>query len=212
MKRIDSQALGMLNKALGLTGAGSQITELEDGHVDQALDVGPIVRRSRTLAGSGGIFTARLRNTHPAADSRTAILLPYLSGTAAIAPFPSPIPEQFDVWLLLASISQVSGTGTLSAAMTLNIPASQMAMSTVGAGTAALAAMTLAFWDALITEDVEFGLLNGARGPLSRPGLRLPRSPALEIEFASTSSAAATFELLLLLGVFPVALGQDVLE
>ncbi len=31
MKKIDSDALGVLNKALGLSGVGSRVTELADG-------------------------------------------------------------------------------------------------------------------------------------------------------------------------------------
>ena len=71
MKRIDSDALGILTKALGLTGAGSQLTELADGVVDQALDVVPIVRRGRVIGASEGLFTAIMRNVHTDAETLT---------------------------------------------------------------------------------------------------------------------------------------------
>ena len=58
MKKIDSQALDVLQKALGLSGPGSPITELTDGVVDQVLEVGGVIRRSRTQAGTEGIHAA----------------------------------------------------------------------------------------------------------------------------------------------------------
>jgi len=211
MKKIDSDALGVLNKALGLTGAGSQITELTDGVVDQALDVVPAIRRGRTQSATEGIYTARLENAHTGATSLSNPINPFaLTGTQAIAPYPSPMPDRFDLWLLAASVRQTSGSGTLSAALHVNYPAHVMGITTIGA-VGVIASMTLAFWDAVAVENITFGLLNGARGPLARIGHRLPRSITTQIVFATTSSATATFQLLLTLGVFPVSLGQDVL-
>ena len=209
-KKVDSDALGILNKSLGLTGAGSPITELADGIIDQIVDVVPAARRGLTQAATEGIYVAKLRNVHAAGDSRTATLVPFqpAAGTA-LPPYPSPMPARFDVWLLTATVTQVSGTGTLSGALFLNTPAQIVGLANDGA--AGIFSHPLAFWDAVTTENVEFGLLNGARGPLAKIGLRLPRAITTQLIFASTSSATATFDCLAVLGVFPVALGQDVL-
>lgn len=207
MKRIDSDALGMLNKALGITGNGSQFTELVDGIVEQNLDVTPIIRRGRTQTDTGGIYTAFLRNIHASGNSVTSVVPPYDLG-ASRAPFPGPpMPPQFDIWLFNAWVVQLSGSGTLSAVLSLILPASRTGFSSTGGGLAQT--MPLAFWDALATEGVEFGLLNGTRGPMASINIRIPRGPGTDLQFASTSSAAATFDCFMTIGVFPAGLGQD---
>ena len=145
MKKLDSDALGTLNKSLGLSGAGSPITELADGIVDQALDVGPSVRRGRTQAATEGIYIAELVNVHAAADSRTATLVPFLPTTTAIAPYPSPMDTRFDVWLLAASVIRSAGASTLSGCLFMNSPAIVMGLSTTGASVSAIAAVTPAW-------------------------------------------------------------------
>ncbi len=210
MKKIDSDALGIANRALGLSGAGSPVTELTDGVVDQSLSIGPLVRRGRTLAGSEGVLIAQFRNVHVAANSLTTIINPYAAGVRAIAPWPDPIPAQFDIWLLTAEVRRPSGTGTLSGALHLNAPATIIGLSAQGGGglAAGVTSHTLAFWDAVGTENIDFGILNQG-GTLARIGLRLPRSSVTQLVWASTSSAVATYDLYLMLGLFPIALGQD---
>jgi len=210
MKIIDSDALGILSKALGLTGRGAQVTELTDGIVEQNLDVTPIIRRGRTVAGSEGIFVGVWRNTHAGADSQTSVLSPYaLATTQTRAPFETPVRPQFDLWVLDATIIQISGSGTLSGALNMLLPTTMVGLTTTGAGPATT--WPIAFWDAVVTEDVEFGLLAGSGVPLAKIGLRLPRGPTnnVQLQFASTSSAAAVFDLQVLFGMFPVSLGQD---
>jgi len=212
MKKIDSQALGILNKSLGLTGAGSAITELMDGVVDQVLDIGPCVRRGRTQGVTGGIYTVRTRNTHTDASALTSTILPFNPTTSQLDPYPLLMPEQFDVWLIDANIIHISGSSaTLSAALHLNYPATFMGVSLVGPGTAAISTHTLAHWDALVTENVTFGVLAGDNGTRAVFNLRLPRSLTTALIFASTSVLTAAFSLELTLGVFPIALGQDVI-
>lgn len=214
MKRIDSDALSILTKSLGLEGMGSQVTELNDGVVDQALSVNDVVRRGRTLGPTGGLFIGLLRNNHAGADSLTATVNPFNVTTAlAFPPFPSPIPEQFDLWLLQANVGVV-GAGSMTAALFVNFPAASFGFSVTNAGGQVAAAVTshpVAFWDAVVTENVIFGLLNGARGPQREIGIRLPRSGLTQLIFASTAAGAGarTFDLRMVLGLFPVSLGQD---
>lgn len=211
MKKIDSDALGILTKSLGLTGAGSQVTELMDGVVDQVLDIGPCVRRGRTQAGTGGIYTARTRNTHTDAEAKTSTISPFNPVTTRIAPYPLVMPDRFDIYLIDAQVSHISGsTATISAALHLNYPAIMMGISGVGPATAAIATHTLAHWDALVTENVTFAVLAGDNGTRVIPMLRLPRSLTTALVFATTSVLTAAFQLEITLGVFPIALGQDV--
>ncbi len=209
MKKIDSQALDILTKALGLQGPGSPVTELTDGIVDQVLEVGPIIRRSRTQAQTAGIYTAAMRNIHGAADSTTSTITPYAAGATAFAPYPSPMPAGFDIWLLSAAVTQLSGTGTISAALRVVIPATVMGISTLGGVVGAVT--NVAFWDTILTESTTFAVKGAISEPSTRIGMRLPRSASTSLIFATTSSAIATFDCFLVLGVFPVALGQDVI-
>jgi len=209
MKKIDSQMLESLNKALGLSGAGSPVTELADGVVDQVVDVLPIVRRGRTQAQTGGIYTGMLRNVHAGADSKTSVLTPFNATTTARAPYPAPMPADFDVWLLTAAVTQLSGGGTLSGALRVNCPAGIMGLTTTGAAVASV--QNVAFWNTVVVEATTFGTKSGTTTPLQNIGVRLPRDPVTQIVFGSTSSEAATFDCFITVGVFPVGLGQDVI-
>ncbi len=209
MKKIDSQMLESLNKALGLSGVGSPVTELTDGIVDQVIDVGPIVRRSRTQANTAGVYTALIRNVHGAGNSLSAGIAPFLGAAAALEPYPSPMPAGFDVWLLSSVVTQSAGTGTVSAALRVDVPARLMGLSSLGASVGA--AMNVAFWDTIVDESILFAIKSNQTEPVQKIGLRLPRDPATQLVFSSTSSAAATFDCLMMLGVFPVGLGQDVI-
>ena len=211
MKKIDSDALGILNRSLGLSGIGSPVTELEDGIVDQTLSVNDIARRGRSLAATEGIFVWRLRNAHTDATSTTSTINPFAVGTTlAHPPYPSPMPAQFDVWLLKATLRRVSGTGTLSAALHLNMPAHVVGISVQGVGSLGIGitSHTIAFWDAVAVENVGFGILNQG-GTMANLGYRLPRSATTQVVFATTSSATSVYDLLITAGVFPIALGQD---
>ncbi len=213
MKTVDSQALGIVTRALGMTGAGAPLTEFLDGELLQTLDVGQLVRRGRTLAGSSGIFMGAMRNNHAGADSQSSVISPYNVPTGAIAPYPAVMPRGFDIWLLAAQAEQISGTGTFSGALFVTMRGQQgFGIDQAGAAVVRDSVMLLAFWDSVVTEAREFGLLGG-QFPFQAINLRLPRStaaaPGTELTWATTSSAAAVFDVQLVLGVFPISLGQD---
>jgi len=211
LKKIDSDALGILTKALGLTGAGSPITELTDGVVDQSLDVVPIIRRGRTQEPSSGIYTAIMQNIHAVADTETTQVNPYAVGTGVIPPYPDPLPPQFDLWLLSATVRRQSGAATVQASLHIQYGSRQQGWGVTDAGVAVVesAPVPIAYWDALVSTQTTFALLNGANGPYAHRGIRIPRAPNLTLEFTTVASAAATFNCELVLGVFPVSLGQD---
>jgi len=211
MKRIDSDALQILTKSLGLTGPGAQITELTDGTVDQALDVVPIIRRSRTQMNKEGIYTAVMRNAHTDAETVTSTVTPYsLPNVSVIAPWPNPVPPQFDMWLLSASVVRISGGGTLGATISIRYPGQQGwgVQDAGGALIASAVAHRLAHWDAVVTVGTVFGVQAGSEDPTAFIGIRIPRG-STELIFISVSSLTSAWECQLTLGLFPVALGQD---
>lgn len=208
MKKIDSQALDVLNKALDMRGPGSPVTELADAIVDQVLSVNEIVRRSRTQAGTEGIYTALLRNIHTGGTSLTISVLPFNPGARGLAPYPSPMPAGFDVWLLSAAVTQLSGSGTISANLRVQVPPRVMGLSTTAAGVTL--AQSVGIWNTIVAEGITVAFKSGQTEPVQNIGMRLPRDPLTEIIFSSTSSATATFDCFCMIGVFPVGLGQDV--
>jgi len=213
-KRVDSDALNVVTKALGLTGRGSQITEFLDGQLDQVFDVSAAIRRGRTLASTEGLFTGVIRNIHVSDDSVTTTVRPYnMVPDEVIAPWTTPIPDQFDIWVLQATLSRESGTGTLvRALLDSNWDSQGWGVDSAGDPVISSPAMPLAFWDALVVEQgVAMGIRDGTRGPVQKIGLRLPRigNPSLVLRTTSGGAAAAEFQVDLILGLFPVALGQD---
>ncbi len=211
VKKVDSQALGIVNKALGLTGAGAPDTEFLDGVVDQVLPVGELIRRGRVLAGTDGIFTPTLRVNLSGAATDGTTVDPYRIGTTnRVAPYPAIVPNSLDVWLLGASVRQVSGTGTLNGVLSITVTTTQQGFGQDNAGLLVLVdqRIRLAFWDAIGSDGSNFGILNEL-GTHKRLGIRLPRSTT-EILFRVTSSATSSWDCQLVLGLFPVALGQDV--
>lgn len=213
MREVRSDALDAIGRALGLSGPVRGTVQFTDGILEQVIDVAPLIRRGRTQAATDGIYTAVLQNVHAAANTQTSTVSPYdVAAADAIAPYPAPMPAGFDIWLISAYLEQDSGSGTLSAALIVNFRDQQQGWGRNQAGAAVVATGTqlLAFWDALATQTREFGILNEL-GIWKKIGLRLPADSATDLVFSSTSSAAATFSLHLLLGVFPIGLGQDVL-
>jgi len=217
MKRIDSDALGELNKALGLTGAGSRITELADGVVDQVIDIAAVARRGRTQADIQGIYTPTLRNENTAAETITTTIDPYNVGaTAVVAPYPNPMPPQFDIWLIGASMRIAGGSATNLSVATLSLTVGTRSqgfgIDDSGAQVLVAQPIRLAFWDNRATDATVFGLLDGDRGPHKKIGLRLPRGGGgSRLNYITVSAGVVDSDVQLILGVFPAALGQDIL-
>lgn len=214
---IDSQALGSLNRAFGLSGRGSPITELTDGVVDQVINVNDVARRGRTQADIQGIYTPTLRNEHTDAESISNSIDPYNVGaTAVVAPYPDPMPADFDIWLIGASLRNVSGTasGISNATVSIQVGTRSQGWGRVDDGTQVLVAqpIRLAYWNAFATDGTSFGLRAINRGPHQKIGLRLPRGGGgTLILFRSVSTVTVTVDCQLILGVFPASLGQDIL-
>lgn len=208
MKQLDSDALGTVNRALGISGRGAQITELLDGQVDQTIGVNDHVRRGRTQTDTKGLWWGTIEHVHGAANSlETAVTLGTI--TLTVPPWPTPVPEaDFDIWLIGAGLTRPSGTGTIDAALYLE-PYTSQAWGTDDSDVEVnnIAIIPLAHWDTLNTEFYTFGL-NAASGRVFFP-INLRCKGDWAIRFASTSSDVITFRMAVLLGLFPVGLGQD---
>jgi len=211
VKRLDSQALGDVNRALGLTGSGSPITELTDGVVDQVLAINEVARRGRVFADTSGLFYPTLRNVHTDAETLTTTINPYEPGTvAAVPPYPAVVPPGFDFWIFGAGIRRVSGGGTLLATLSIDVGTRNAGFGVDDSGTQILASepIRLAYWTALATVGTVFAVRQSGRGPFASIGIRVPRNVAT-IQFASVSSLTSSYDCQLICGLFPAALGQD---
>jgi len=209
-KTIDSGALSILNRILGLAGSGgSQRTELEDGLVTQVLDVASIVRRSRAASGSEGIFYGLLQNTHAVANSQSSTIDPYAPGTLQWNTYPASIPDGFDVWVLgCSSFSTLTGSNFSEGILELISSERHLGWAVDQAGAAiggAIALSTvLARWDIAGSFNIN---LTHEEQSFVKAGIRVRRGQT--ISFSSTSSGALTTRVAVILGVFPSALGQD---
>lgn len=210
-KNIDSGALEGVNVALGLSGSGpgDSRTLLDDGNLDQVLSVNDIVRRSLTSGATTGLFYAVMRNVHAGATTELVNVNPY-NTQVPIGAFPDPIPRNLEFWIFSAYIDRSAGGGTLSAVLELRYPNENQAWGVDNAGFPVLAPTVdniLAFWDGIATVNQQFAILNGSLQPRAHFNIRVPRDSLLL--FRSIASAAATYNLNILCGLFPTALGQD---
>jgi len=221
MKKVEGQALGTINKTLGLSGEGAPSTEFIDGELVQSLDVNPYVRRGNTISPNEGIYTTVLRTIDAVGGAAIiATLLPYNATVGAINGWPVPVPPSLDVWVLKAQVANVSGGFTATAALFANYDARQQGLGIDSAGVAVVSSIQelIMFWDLAKLQTFRFlvqdnGGTAGSFVPEIRP-FRIPRghsAPGTSLVFSCTASAAATWECQVLLGLFPSGLGQDVL-
>lgn len=220
MQRIDSGALYLLNRILGLSGAqASAETELIDGHVNQTIGIEPIVRRTRTLAASEGYFHFILECINGAgATTVSATIDPYNPGSVLNrAPFPAKVPQGFDLYLLGASIRRVSGTASNFTEGQINIisPLENMAFGVDNLGVVPIAAasnmaIVLGRWDTLSTVITTGTGLTEQGDPWIPLSLRIRRG--ISIQYSATGVNAVTSNLVGILGMFPSTLGQDLVS
>ncbi len=215
MKRVDSDALEAVNRAMGLTGRGAQLTEFLDGQVNQVLDVASSVRRGRTQGTQRGLFPGLLRNIHGGATVVTTSINLYapVLGRVGLWPSNAELAAFFDIWLLYAQVQQLSGAGTFDGILAVNPLDSSQGIGIDQAGNQILGApaQVLAHWDTIVVVaggTVDYGIQESGE-PMAKIGIRLSRTDSLQ--WVSTSSDIATFDCLLGLAVFPVGLDQDAL-
>lgn len=212
MKQVRSDALGTVQRALGISGTGSPQTEFLDATLDQVIDVSDMVRRGRTLAGTEGIFRGVLRTVHAGSGTLSAIWTPYRQAVGALAPYPDVVGPDFDIWLLGASCRLNSGTGTIAAALFIQNVRQGFGIDDSGVAVSSNGNIPLAFWDTVDTALITFATTAGQM-PFKRLAFRIPRigqaAADVTVSFRSVASALATWDCDLFYGIFPVSLGQD---
>ena len=212
MKSVNSSALELLRKAYGLAGVGSGETELDDGRLDQIIDVNPIARRSMADAGTTGMYTGLCVITMGAgASSSSAWQNPYNPGTSALPPYVDPIVERLDIWCIGVGCALTSGTAAnfSEAAIGIYTPPDHCGWAinkTAQVISPAGSKIYLARWNDLTTSGV--GLQSNGQS-WQAVGKRMRRGETFM--FDCTATNAVVVELTVQLAVQPVALGQDVL-
>jgi len=213
MKHLEGDPLELLSKSLGQARGGSEVTELEDGSVLLTYPQNPIIRRSRVHNNKGGMFYGIMRNVHTDAETLQTSVDPFSITTGAIEPYPSLLPggfpdNKFDLWLINAMVRQISGSGTMTAGLFVSYPSTMQGWGVDDSGVAVANSLQhgVAFWDNVVSQSATVGL-QGAAFPLADIGIRIPRTTTLR--FSSTSSLTSTYDCEVVLGIFPIALGQD---
>ncbi len=215
MSQVTNSLLGLVQKLIG--GApGSGVTNLDDENLTQVLPIVPdIGRRGLTIGNIGGWHVGILENGHAGDDGEVSSILPYRPADDNVAPYPSPVPDGFDVWLLGIAGRRVSGTGTLAGAdMGLNVPTAGQGWGVDDEGASVLATpiIQLAKFDGI---DTSIGpsndpMITEGGQYFVRVGLRVPRGGTLVFASESGGAAAVVFHAMFVLGLFPAGLGQDV--
>jgi len=205
-------ALGLVDRALGLAGTGSQITELEDGLVSQVLDVSRLVARARSPI-TEGLKVAIFQNVHAGAGQVETAVDPYFStSTPGSAPnWPVPVPIGFDVWILAVSGDTSSvGNFTESIFAVLGDHAGDGAWTQNQAGGAASSSVIrfgVAHFDSALSIAGDAFVMTEQGDTIVYPQLRVPRG--MTLSYTSESTGATTSNLFMLAGLFPVGLNTD---
>lgn len=215
MSIVKNPILLPLQRLIGITPTPKPVV-LDDDTISLVMPMVPdITRRSRASGPTGGWFIGVLENVHSAGDDEASSIDPYSPGASAFAPYPAIVEPGFDVWLLTISGLRSSGAGGLAGAvMTVNPPdnAQGWGQDDLLAPVASGVGAKLALFDTIFT-----GTAGVSSPPMMNsktletcyyPKLRIPRGS--KIQFNSTSAAAAEFQAVFILGLFPEGLGQDI--
>ena len=218
MALITNSILKILRPLIGQSQGNVEPIVVDAGNVALTMPVFPDVARRGLAVGGTGIFQGILENVHSAADDEQSSIEPYNAGVDAIFHYPGVITTEFDLWLLRANVVRTSGVGTLpGAALKLraplaNAPTLGFGRDDAGDPVTNNSQYMLAFWDTLFTGAAGIAAtgFNSVSGEVDQKiNLRLPRGCLLTFDTTS-ATAAATFRLIMYLGLFPAGLGQDV--
>lgn len=220
-KPLHSDALGVVNRLLGLAGTqvGASQTELDDGNLSQVLGVNELVRRSRTPAGTDGIFIGVFQNTMGAGETdETSFVDPYNIGAAVrkqpwVSDPRTTIEQGIDVWVLGCAVKIVSGAANVdSAAFTRTFMREHWAWGVDEAGAGVLSNDVEFIAIANFTQvdtDTAIDFMKDPSGRTYIPvNMRIRRGELLS--FQTNANNAAVISGVMLLGQFPSAVGQDV--
>lgn len=214
MSFVKNPILLPLQKLVGISPTPQPVV-LDDTNISLTMPLVPdITRRSRTHGPTGGMYSGILRNVHAGADDESSTIDPYAPGADAVAPYPTSVDEGFDVWLLglCGQMSQGSGDLITAGFASISVPDHMQGFGREDDGTPL--ALSPSFNVALFTGIDGTGsgnpplTLAGSGQVWIELGIRLARGQ--RITWKTTSSAAADFDLQMLIGLFPAGLGQDI--
>lgn len=203
MREVSSQVLGEVATTLQLAGRGTQITQFEDGILQQVLDIGPLVRRGGALAGTDGMFGFQFATTHGGAGTQSFAFDPYTQtpGTSITNPWPVESAMQlYDAWAVGPFNITATATGVTTHARLDLVYAAARSKGVIGAS----GRQMIGFWSA----DGPSGFLAGANGDVLFKGVyRIPRGASLTLTTIAT--AAVGYSCKGAIALMPAGLGQD---
>lgn len=206
MRRVDSQALEGVAKALDLAGQGSEETFFADGELVQTFDTVASVRRGQTLADTEGIFTGSLIVTTVGAENVSNDIDPYnlVSTVDAIPPYPGPVPDHLDVWLL-PPINIFSVAGVIDNGWFGFRPNRAISFGTLGTANIPI----FSYDGEVIIGADRWGVVDGQDSKIAWTGapIRIPRGWLLR--HVATTLIAGSVTARFPIGIFPAGLGQD---
>jgi len=219
MREFDSAGLRTLRHILQTSSGPPQNVDLQDELIQQSLNVVAPIRRDLSPGGLGGLFTAKMFNGHGGSDTVTVDVNPYtlaeVTGVGFIGNgYPLPVEQlTFDVWLLAASAQTITGSGDFGGGFAGLISGSAAMGWRRGSASSVAIINPFALYDQEVTYGNRVQLSDGAAGGhtlLPRP-FRIGGSADVRIRFETVKAGAgaASYELDLLLGVWPASLGQD---
>jgi len=175
-----------------------------------------IARRSLASQPTGGWFVGILENNHVSDDAIISTVNVYRTGDDTVPPWPTPVPNEFDVWWLGVCAQHASGSGGLSEALVGFNPAAftqGWGRDQAGAIVVNAPRMHFARFDAIAggaTGSADPPLLTEAGETYVSVNMRLPRGTNLSFQTLSTGAATVEFKAMFVMGLFPSAMGQDV--
>lgn len=213
MREVDTDALQEVAPSLGVGNPATATRPVlfDDENLQQALVVNDLIRRGRTLAGSGGgIYAAQIVNSHGGAGTIIATRDPYDLGVATGAGWPAPVPEDLDAWILSAQVAAAIGDVDTSVATRFELR--HPAVSAAFGGTGGTVTQVLRLWDTEVAISGAVAYLGGVGDGVvgyNHPATRIPRDALIVFASHKQGAGAADITLQLVLGLFPAGLGQD---
>lgn len=220
MRQIDTNALSGVSPALGVGNPSSATVpvEFDDANLQQVLDVGGLVSRARAPYPSSGIFAASIYHEHVSGNMLTTTVNPYkISDTAGFvtqSPWPDPVPEDMDVWLL-GCTGFAENDNVSVASVQIICPKASVAWTNEGPPFFGESPMYCLWQDSVNKGAGERPMITNSSSSSryvddvyqQRP-MRLRRDSSIRFRSDATSTNGYMV-LALRLGLFPAGLGQD---
>ena len=220
MGQIDTNALSGVSPALGVGNPSSATVpvEFDDANLQQVLDVGGLVSRARAPYPSSGIFAASIYHEHTGSNMLTTTVNPYkISDTAGFttqSPWPDPVPEDMDVWLLGCS-GFAENDNVSAASVQIICPKASVAWTNHGPPFFGESPMYCMWDDSQSKGDGERPMTSGSSSSTRFPTevyinvpMRLRRDSSIRWR-TDANSVNGYMVLAMRLGLFPAGFGQD---